>query len=185
MGDKPLIEEIRDVEARAETVFTAGQIDTAIARWAAEITARIGDANPVLLGVMTGAIVPLGVLMTRLDFPLQLDYVHATRYDGETQGGTIRWIKPPPETIRNRTVLLVDDVLDHGLTLQSIVQRCRDMQASEVLTAVLVDKHVPHAAGLPQADFTALKTGDRYLFGWGMDYKTYLRNGGRIAALKS
>ena len=185
MCDKPSVEEIRAVEARAETVFTPGQIESAIARWAMEITTRVGDANPVLLGVMTGAIVPLGVLMTRLDFPLQLDYVHATRYDGETRGGELRWIKPPPETIRDRTVLLVDDVLDHGLTLQAIVARCRDMGAREVLTAVLVDKHVPHAAGLPHADFTALKTDDRYLFGWGMDYKTYLRNGGRIAAVKS
>lgn len=185
MADNPSIGEIREVEAQAETVFTPAQIESAVARWAAEITGRIGNANPVLIGVMTGAIVPLGVLMTRLNFPLQLDYVHATRYEGETSGGQIRWIKPPPETIRERTVLLVDDVLDHGLTLQAIVERCRAMGAREVLTAVLVDKHVPHAAGLPHADFTALKTDDRYLFGWGMDYKTYLRNGGRIAAVKS
>lgn len=185
MADSPSIEEIRHVEADAETVFTSEQIDAAVVHWADAITTRLGRANPMLLGVMTGAIVPLGVLMTRLDFPLQLDYVHATRYDGETEGGQLRWIKPPPESIRNRTVLLVDDVLDHGLTLQAIVARCREMGARDVLTAVLVDKHVPHATGLAQADFTALKTGDRYLFGWGMDYKTYLRNGRRIAAVKS
>ena len=80
-------------------------------------------------------------------------------------------------------MLIVDDVLDHGLTLAAIIEACVELGATQVLTAVLVTKQLARRTGLACADFSALTLPDAYLFGCGMDYKTYLRNAPGIFAL--
>ncbi len=175
-------QEILDVRARAEQLYDVAAVERAVDVMAAAITATLHDKNPLLLTVMTGGIVPAGMLLQRLDFPLQVDYIHLTRYGDKTHGGDITWVKSPPD-VAGRTVLLVDDLLDHGLTLQAAVERCRDQGAAEVLTAVLLVKQLDKRNGLAKTDFHALETSDRYLFGLGMDYKHYWRNGPGVFAV--
>lgn len=179
------IDEIIKVRWEAERLYSREEIDNTLDRMAAEITARIGERNPVLLGVMVGGVVPLGLLLPRLNFLLQVDYVHASRYRGGTEGRELHWIKVPDLPLQDRTVLIVDDVLDRGETLAAICQACRAGGASEVLTAVLVDKQTASRPADRHADFVGVTAPDRWLFGYGMDYKTYLRNGDGIYALKS
>ena len=162
--------------ARADVVHDAEAVSGALDRMAADITARLADTRPVVLGVMTGALVPLGRLLPRLAFPLELDYIHASRYHGSTTGRDLVWLARPQTPLRNRTVLVVDDILDEGHTLAGIVQECRDEGAEAVFTAVLFDKrHDRRVPGL-SADFHGLEVPDRYVFGAGMDYRGYLRN---------
>lgn len=175
--------ELAAVRAGARCLADMHTVNSACDAMAARITARLADANPLLLCVMTGGAMPLALLLERLDFPLQVDYVHLTRYGLATSGGEISWIKRPPPSIAGRTVLVVDDILDHGLTLSALIEECRAQGAAEVLSAVLVTKTLAHRAGLAQADFSALTLPDEYLFGCGMDYKTYLRNAPGIFAV--
>ena len=175
--------ELAAVRASARCLVNMVEVGQACDVMARDITARLRDANPLVLGVMTGGVVPLALLLERLDFPLQVDYVHLTRYGQQTSGGAITWIKRPPASIRGRSVLLVDDILDIGLTLAALVDECVAMDAAEVLTAVLVTKSVATRAGLQRADFFALTLPDAYLFGCGMDYKSYLRNAPGIFAV--
>lgn len=184
MSRRPDVEEIRRVRREAERVFSRDEVEAALDRMAAQITARIGDSDPLLLAVMVGGIAPLGGLLPRLDFPLQVDYLHATRYRGETSGGELVWLRRPGMSLKDRTVLIVDDVLDHGVTLAAIIEDCRHAGAREVLSAVLVTKRIDPRPGLRMADFSGLETEDRYLFGWGMDYRSYLRNADGIYAAK-
>ena len=138
---------------------------------------ELKDKNPVILCVMIGGLVPLGNLLLRLDFPLEVDYVHATRYRGELTGGEIHWKVKPSANLKGRTVLVVDDILDGGITLAAIIDEVKAMGAEEVFSAVLVDKfrkRVPN--GLQKADFVGLEVEDHYIFGYGMDYNEYLRN---------
>lgn len=174
--------EILDVRAAAEQLYDMATVECAVDAMAVAITAKLHDKNPLLLTVMTGGIVPAGMLLQRLDFPLQLDYIHVTRYGDKTSGGEITWVKPPPD-VEGRTVLLVDDLLDHGLTLQAAVERCLELGAASVLTAVLFVKRIENRGGLANTDFHALETDDRYLFGLGMDYKHYWRNGPGVFAV--
>lgn len=176
-------QEILDVRASAEQLYDVATVERAVDAMAAAITAMLHDKNPLLLTVMTGGIVPAGMLLQRLDFPLQVDYIHVTRYGDKTSGGEITWVKPPPD-VEGRTVLLVDDLLDHGLTLQAAVDRCLENGAAAVLTAVLLVKQIEQRSGLARTDFHALETGDRYLFGLGMDYKHYWRNGPGVFAVR-
>lgn len=177
-------DDIRRTRDEADCLYTGAEVAAACDRMAHAITARLRDANPLLLVTMTGGLVPAGLLLSRLDFPLQVDYIHLTRYGQVTQGGAIEWRKRPPARIAQRTVLIVDDLLDHGLTLAAADEACRQAGALEVLTAVLVVKQIEHRPGLPRVDFHALETPDRYLFGAGMDYKTYWRNCAGIYAVK-
>jgi hypoxanthine phosphoribosyltransferase len=176
-------EEALRVYREADCLHTAAQVDAAIARMAREITARIGQSNPLVLCVLTGAIVPTGPLLMQLDFPLELDYIHATRYRGATSGGQLHWIAHPRTRMHDRTVLVVDDILDEGPTLAAILAHCKEEGAREVLSAVFVEKLHDRKAGL-KADFVGLEVEDRYVFGCGMDYKGYLRNAPGIYAVK-
>jgi len=176
-------EEILTVKKNAECLYDMPAVEQAVDRMAREITGVIGGKNPLMLTVMTGGMVPAAMLLNRLHFPLEVDYIHLSRYGDRTHGGDIEWIKEPPAALDGRTVLLVDDLLDHGVTLQSAVQRCLDNGAREVLTAVLIVKSIADRAGLQRVDFSGLVTEDRYLFGLGMDYKHYWRNGAAIYAV--
>jgi hypoxanthine phosphoribosyltransferase len=166
----------------ADLIHSAEMVEKALDRLAQEITQILGNSDPVVLCVMNGALVPSGHLLTRLAFPLRQDYIHATRYRGNTTGSTLEWIREPQISLQDQTVLVLDDILDEGITLAEIVKSCGDMGAKKVYSAVLVEKHHDRGNGF-QADFVGLKVDDRYVFGLGMDYKGYLRNSLAIYAV--
>lgn len=160
----------------ADLLYDAAAVEAALDDLADAISSRLEDSNPILLCVMTGGLVPAAGLFTRLKFPLQLDYLHATRYAGGTRGKDLKWICAPTLPLRGRTVLVVDDILDEGLTLAAILDYCRSKGASAVYSAVLVEKLHDRCEPDLAADFIGLKVEDRYVFGYGMDYHGYLRN---------
>jgi hypoxanthine phosphoribosyltransferase len=177
-------EQARQVYDEADLLHTAEAVEAALDRMAHAITDKLRHENPLILCVLTGAIIATGKLVTRLDFPLQLDYLHATRYRGDTRGGELHWIAHPRTSLKDRVVLVVDDILDEGLTLEAILAHCRREGARKVYSAVLVDKrHDRKPPGL-RSDFTGLEVEDRYVFGYGMDYHEYLRNAPGIYAVK-
>jgi hypoxanthine phosphoribosyltransferase len=124
---------------------------------------------------MNGGFVPGARLVTRLEFPLWIDYIHATRYREKTTGADLRWLKRPGLPLNGRSVLVVDDILDEGITLAEIVEFCKNEGAKEVRSAVLCRKIHDRSNGF-MADYIGLDVEDRYVFGYGMDYKGYLRN---------
>ena len=163
---------IREVYAQATCPYTRAQVETAIDKMA-QMSNKLADTNPIFLCLVVGGIVPLGNLLPRLDFPLEVDYVHVTRYQQfEQAAGSIQWKAEPTRSLKNRTVVIVDDILDGGLTLSAAVDCCRSKGANAVYTAVLVDKkHVREQGGIEQADFTGLIVNDHYVFGYGINYK--------------
>lgn len=179
------VAEMNQVLAEADCLVSEQEVHAAITRMADAITDRLKDQNPLLFCVMNGGLILTGQLLPQLKFPVQAEYLHATRYRQETTGGILEWKLRPEESMADRTVLIVDDILDEGTTLNAIVDYCRAHGAAEVLTAVLVDKQHDRKArpGL-KADFTGLDVEDRFLFGFGMDYKGYWRNAPGIYAVK-
>ncbi len=175
---------IREVYRTATCLYRREEVDAALDRMAYDIHNTLEYENPIFLCVMVGGLISTGHLLTRIDFPLELDYVHATRYQGKTSGSELVWKNKPNTRLKGRTVLVLDDILDGGITLQEIVDYCKKEGAKKVYTAVLVEKEgVRLKDGLPYADFTGLKVENYYLFGYGMDYKEYLRNAPGIYAV--
>ncbi|GAB6043835.1 hypoxanthine-guanine phosphoribosyltransferase [Endothiovibrio diazotrophicus] len=177
-------EEAHEVFQQAELLHSDAEVEAAIERMAQQITAHLADANPVVLCVMTGAVIFAGRLLPKLRFPLQIDYLNATRYGHATRGGELEWRSEPRIPLEGRSVLVLDDILDEGHTLVGIEAYCREKGASEVLNAVLVEKlHMRKAVGA-MAHFAGIQVADRFLFGGGMDYKGYWRNAPGIYAVK-
>lgn len=169
----------------ADCLADQATVEAAINRMASEITTRIGKLNPVILCIMNGGLIITGQLLTRLPFPLETGYLHATRYGMETTGGELEWKSAMLADVADRTVLLVDDILDEGVTLLALAEECRNRGAREVLTAVLVDKqHDRKAAPGFKADITGLVIPDRFVFGYGLDYDGMWRNAPGIFAVR-
>jgi hypoxanthine phosphoribosyltransferase len=177
--------EASNVFAEADLLVTESEVEIAIKRIAGEITGQLKESNPVLLCIMNGGLIFTGQLLTRLVFPLEVDYVHATRYGHETNGAHLHWTVRPQLDLKGRTVLLLDDILDEGVTLAAIAEYCRQQGATEILMAVLVEKlHLRKVTPGMRADFSGIEVGDRFLFGYGLDYKGYWRNAPGIYAVK-
>lgn len=186
-GKRPVVklpDDIQEIFARSTCLYSREQVDEALDRMAANISKVLQDQNPLFLCVVVGGIVPLGNLLPRLDFPLEVDYIHATRYRGEMSGGELHWKAKPSTSLEGRTILVVDDILDSGITLHEVIEYCKAEGAAAVYSAVLVDKqHARQPEGLQKADFTGLMVGNQFVFGYGMDYKEYLRNAPGIFAV--
>lgn len=167
----------------AELIHSAAAVDAAIARVAAEITAKLQDQFPLVLSVMGGAVVFTGRILPLLNFPLDFDYIHASRYGAATSGGVIDWKVEPKGNVAGRVVLVLDDILDIGDTMLAIRERVLGLGARAFFSAVLTDKKKTAAKPI-RADFVGLDLPDRYVFGCGMDAHGIWRNLPAIYALR-
>jgi hypoxanthine phosphoribosyltransferase len=179
------LDHIRNVMTEADCLFDESQVEAAIGKVAEAITADLADRNPVVFCVMNGGLIFAGKLATKLHFPLEMSYLHATRYRNQTTGGELFWKAKPEISFIDRDVLIVDDILDEGHTLNAIIEFCKHAGAKAVHTAVLIDKDHDRKAVLGlKATYAGLSCIDRYIFGYGMDYKGYWRNAPGIYAVK-
>jgi len=176
-------DEARRMLAEADLVCPADAIQAAIDRLALEITAELADRYPLVLTVMGGAVVFAGQLLPRLAFPLECDYLHATRYGNDLAGSQLDWIVEPRKPVAGRVVLVLDDILDEGITLAAVRQRLLAQGASACLLAVLAEKDTGRAKPVA-ADFTGVHLPNRFLFGCGMDARGAWRNLPAIYAVR-
>ncbi|UVO17277.1 hypoxanthine-guanine phosphoribosyltransferase [Stutzerimonas stutzeri] len=177
--------QIRQIMAESDCLYTEAEVEAAIDAVAGKINAELAERNPVVFCVMNGGLIFAGKLMTKLNFPLELSYLHASRYRNETSGGELFWKAKPEISFIDRDVLIIDDILDEGHTLGAIIDFCRHAGAAAVHTAVLIDKdHQRKARPDLKANYVGLRCIDRFIFGYGMDYKGYWRNAPGIFAVK-
>lgn len=173
----------REFLRHAEVIRTPEEVQAAVARVAREINAALSEQHPLVLSVMGGAVIFTGQLLPLLDFPLDFDYLHVSRYGQKQQGGALHWKVSPGENVAGRVVLVLDDILDEGETLAAIRQRVLELGAAAFYSAVFADK----ANGLSKpirADFTGMELPDRFVFGFGMDIQGAWRNLPAIYAMK-
>jgi len=178
-----MLNEIKNIQETADLLYNEQQVESALDKMAKQINELLADLNPLILCVINGGIVVAGKLITRLTIPLTLDAINATRYQNNTLGGNVEWLLKPKTPIKNRNLLIIDDILDEGLTLLAIKDYCLEQGAASVYSAVLLDKNLGRVKPV-SADFIGLEVENRYLFGYGMDYKGYLRNAPGIYACK-
>jgi hypoxanthine phosphoribosyltransferase len=167
----------------SDLVASAAEIESAVQRLAGEIRQKLGEAYPLVLAVMGGAVVFAGQILPRLRFPLDFDYIHATRYGAATRGADIKWRVSPPPEIRGRAVLVLDDILDGGDTMAAIREKLLALGAASFHCAVLVEKILRVSKPI-KPDFVGLPIADRFVFGCGMDAKGFWRNLPEIRAMK-
>lgn len=175
--------EAQRVLSQADLLCSSHDIERALDVLAEQITDRLQGRQPLLLPVMAGAIIFAGQLLPRLRFPLEVDYIHATRYRGETEGGQLVWKVRPRADVRDRVVLVVDDILDEGHTLAAVKEALLELGAAEVLLAVFCEKELTKPKPI-RADFVGVTVPNRYVFGFGMDVNDTWRNLDAIYAMR-
>lgn len=175
--------EARAILYDAEMIRSADEVQAAVHRVAQAINAALADQHPLVLSVMGGAVVFTGQLLPMLDFPLDFDYLHVSRYGNEKQGGELHWKVAPRENVRGKPVLVVDDILDEGETLHAIKQRVMELGASKFYSAVFADKMNGKDKPI-RADFVGMELPNRFVFGYGMDIHGAWRNLPAIYAVK-
>ncbi len=168
-------------------LFDNQQCESAIHQMAEEISDYfLNKPKPLILCVMMGGLVTTGKLLTQIKIPIDLDYIHGSRYLGKSSPSQqLQWFYQPRTSLDNRLVLVIDDILDEGITMQEIYNYCYKQGAKNVQSAVLINKPAKRSPkGLSQPDFYGLETGDHFVFGYGMDYHHSFRNVPAIYACK-
>lgn len=180
---------LADALPDAELIHGRQTLENAIERIADEIRADYDDGLPPLyITVMHGGMPfasQLAFALGERGLDLEFDYLHATRYRGQTSGARLAWLHRPATPMRDRRVLLADDILDEGHTLLAIKQWCEDQGAADVRVAVLAVKIHDRCVEGVEADYVGVEVPDRYVFGYGMDFQEQGRNLPAIYALKA
>jgi len=178
----------QNLPANCKQVFNYSEIDQALDTLAIKLNKQLFNETPLVLCVMQGGLVFSGQLIPKLNCMLEIDYIHATRYNNETSGSELTWKAYPVTSLLNRTVLILDDIFDEGKTLQSIIQYCETQGANRILSAVLLKKNhqrgvIDKAINSALIDHIALTVEDNYVFGFGMDFNGEYRQLNGIYAL--
>ena len=167
---------------KSSVIYSEIEIKKVIKNIADQVNQTIKTDELYVLCVMNGALIFAGQLLPRLEKNIQYSYIHATRYAASLTGGPIHWLVKPPIDIEGKTVLILDDILDEGITLREIAATCLAMKAKAIFTAVLFDKEIAKEKSyLP--NFIGLKVPNRFVFGYGLDCKGLGRNLPHLYAL--
>ena len=180
--------DLKDALAHSDLLHDRQAIDTAIARMADAIRHDYAHQRPLMLTVMHGGMLFASELALELGqgpaLDLEFDFLHATRYRGNTSGTDLIWKHRPETALRGKHVLIADDILDEGYTLDAIRTWCRELGAVDVRIAVLAWKRHDRCVPGMRADYVGLEVPDRYVYGYGMDYHEQGRNLPAIYALR-
>lgn len=174
--------ELEKVFAQAECLYTQLEVEKALDRVARQITADLSGRYPLILGVLQGSMATLGYLLPRLPFLLDVDYLQASHCRGTLESHDLLWTRHPDIPLHGRHILLIDDILNRGLTLATIAQYCHEAGAADVKIAVLSEKRPSKFTAAVEPDYVALQVPDRYVFGYGLDYEDHWRNAPGIYA---
>jgi len=179
---------LADVLGDADVIHDRATLEAAIGRMADAIRGDYTDDEPapLFVTIMHGGMpfaAQLAFALGERGLDVEFDYLHATRYRGNTSGSGLAWLHRPATPMSGRRVLLVDDILDEGHTLKAVGRWCEDQGAAEVRVAVLAVKVHDRCVDGASADYIGVEVPDRYVFGYGMDFHEQGRNLPAIYAL--
>jgi hypoxanthine phosphoribosyltransferase len=157
-------------------LVTRAEVDAAFERLVAATQSLVAVDQCVLLGVLLGGLVPLARLASQLKGDFLLDTCQVGRYGDEMRGGIPRWVAKPRVDLKDRHVVIVDDIHDEGVTLDFLARHCQQAGARRVTTVVLVRKRHARPVTGREPDIAGLEVGDEYVFGCGMDYQGHWRH---------
>lgn len=167
----------------ARILISEQELQREIATMAAELDAEYGDDQPLMIGVLTGAVVFMSNLMTAMTIPVQIDFMAISSYGAATRSsGVVRILKDLNEEIEGRRVIVVEDIVDSGLTLQYLLEMLKARRPKEIRVVALLKKDKPVAIDV-QVDRVGFHIPDEFVVGYGLDYAGQYRNLPYVAVL--
>jgi hypoxanthine phosphoribosyltransferase len=157
-------------------LVTPDELRERIAELGASITRDYSGSQPLLVGVLKGAVMFMVDLAREIDLPLEVDFMAVSSYGSSTQStGVVRILKDLDEAIEGRHVLVVEDIVDTGLTLRYIVDNLRDRSPASVRICALLRKQKARETA-PELDYVGFEIPDEFVVGYGLDYAEQYRN---------
>jgi hypoxanthine phosphoribosyltransferase len=159
-----------------EVLLTEEQIQHRLNDLAMEIQRDYAGKDLTLVAILTGSVMFVADLLRRLPMQLRLDYIGVSSYHGETRStGELILTKALKLDVRDRDVLVVDDILDTGLTLVNIRTMLQRLQPRSVKFCTFLEKDIPHRENF-QADYVGFRIPNKFVVGYGLDYRERYRN---------
>ena len=155
-------------------MFDEGQIKQRVGELADEISEGVGGERPFLIGVLSGSVVFLSDLVRRLDLDADVDFMAVSSYAGQDPSGVVRITKDLDASIENRDVVVVEDVIDTGLTLNYLLRNLENRNPKNIRVCTLIDKPTRR---IPQIELhhVGFEVED-YVVGYGLDFQGLYRN---------
>ena len=175
----------QEVHRSAELLFDQQAVEQGIENLASRVEKDCEDDFPLVLCVMNGGLYLTGQLLRHWNFPLTVDYVHATRYKLATLGKDVLWKAYPQNEIKDRNVVIIDDIFDQGYTLEEVKSYCMKHGAKKCTSVFLIRKTHERKKADIQPDFVGLECEDCYVYGVGMDLNSHFRNLPAIYCIES
>ena len=170
------LETALELHQGAHLLFDQRAVEAAIAALAANVANKHKDDFPLVLCVMNGGLYLTGQLLRYWEFPLTLDYVHVTRYRLATLGQDVLWKAYPQNEIKDRNIIIIDDIFDQGYTFEEVNAYCVKQGAKSITSVFLVRKTHERKKADIQPGYVGLECGDYYVYGAGMDLHGHFRN---------
>ncbi len=166
-------------------LLSPAAIDDLVAGLAARLERDYAGRRPLLMGVLTGAVVFVADLVRRLQTPLELDFLSVSSYGQQAvRGAELRWEKTPTLPLAGRHVIVVEDIVDTGETLAELLAWCRQQGPASLACCALLNKPDRRTAEL-QVDYLGCDIPDEFVVGYGLDYAQCFRNLPYVGVLKS
>lgn len=162
-------------QAILRVLIPARRIQTRVRALAREIQRDHRDADLVVIPLLSGTVVFVADLIRHLDLPLRLDFMGVSSYRDATRPGALRFTKELRLDVRGRDVLLVDDILDTGRTLEVVTRKIARLRPQRLRTCVLLEKQIPRATAI-RPDYVGFRIPDVFVIGYGLDYAERYRN---------
>jgi hypoxanthine phosphoribosyltransferase len=167
------------------TLFSKADIDRRVAEMGAEITRDLAGSDLIALCVLKGAMFFCSDLMRQIGFDVALDFIQISSYGNQkTSSGVVTILKEPQLDMRDRTVLIIEDIIDSGLSMKEVFRYIKlDRGAKEVRTATFLDKPTARKVEF-QADYIGFSIDPKFVIGYGLDYAEKYRNIAEIQVLE-
>jgi len=167
----------------SEILLTQAQIEEKATELGNQLKADYTKKSPILIGLLKGSTMFMADLMKSMDIPLEIDFMDVSSYDGAASTGDVRIVKDLDISVRGRHVLIVEDIVDTGRTLEKVIQLIRSRGAESVEMVTLLDK--PEARVAPiEAKYVGFTIPKSFVVGYGLDYNEKYRNLPYVGILK-
>ncbi|MFW6360820.1 MAG: hypoxanthine phosphoribosyltransferase [Spirochaetota bacterium] len=167
-----------------EVLFTAEDLEQRVSELGKQITADYAGRELLVIGVLKGANVFLGDLIRHIDLPIEIDFIAAASYGNSTESsGVVRLLKDLDYPIENRHVLLIEDLIDTGLTLHYLAENLKARLPASFRICTLLDKPERRKVAM-EVDYKGFDIPDEFIVGYGIDFSQKYRNLPYIATLK-
>lgn len=171
--------------AVGETIVERDALERRVRELGAEISAGYRDRDLLLVGVLKGAVLFLSDLMRSLDVPCEVDFMAVASYGSATDSsGVVRILKDLDRSIEGRDVLVVEDIVDSGLTLSYLIRTLRARNPASLEVCALLTKPERRKVDLP-IRYVGFEIPNRFVVGYGLDHRERFRNLPYIAALSA